>query len=204
MPRTAAEIDVRRRARNMALQNLQMSAGVAAEPTPDAHPLGIVAQAKRMCELAEGVLRSAVLEADAVGVSWDLIGRTLGISKQAAHKRFASPPSPSREDIDRLVQMLTGPMSPGSAPISGLVSTWQSWADEVARGISARGFEVIDLRGPASPAIDSAALMTNSETRQLVMIGAVGGPGSTMIDVPSEPSRMPEWALPLLGGPRDE
>src|SRR5688572_24593101 len=107
-PRPKEERDVRRRAREVTIQNLQGVTDAAAQCGPDADPLHVIYYAKRMTELAENVLRNAVLEADATGISWERIGLTLGISKQAAHKRFTVAPRVEAGDVTYLVEMLTG------------------------------------------------------------------------------------------------
>lgn len=44
--------------------------------------------AKRAIKEAEGELRAAVQAAHDAGDSWSMIGKALGISRQAAHERF--------------------------------------------------------------------------------------------------------------------
>lgn len=55
----------------------------------DASNLRRVAAARDALEKAENELREAVLAAHRAGDSWTVIGMYLGVSKQAAHRRFA-------------------------------------------------------------------------------------------------------------------
>lgn len=57
----------------------------------DATHLRRIAAARTAVERAERELRDAVLAAHRAGDSWTVIGMYLGVSKQAAHRRFAQP-----------------------------------------------------------------------------------------------------------------
>lgn len=57
-------------------------------------PLGLVARAAASLEEARRELQQAVDGARAEGASWAEVGRTLGISRQAAFKRFGRPRDP--------------------------------------------------------------------------------------------------------------
>jgi len=55
----------------------------------DAAPLRRIAAAREAAEAAERELRDAVRAAHAAGLSWTAIGAYLGVSKQAAHRKYA-------------------------------------------------------------------------------------------------------------------
>jgi hypothetical protein len=57
----------------------------------DPRELRRVGLAKRDIAAAEEELRHAVHDARAAGHSWSAIGRTLGVTKQAAQERFRAP-----------------------------------------------------------------------------------------------------------------
>jgi hypothetical protein len=57
----------------------------------DAAPLRRILHAREAVDSAEEDLRRAVREANEAGHSWTAIGMYLGVSKQAAHRRFATP-----------------------------------------------------------------------------------------------------------------
>lgn len=50
--------------------------------------LDVIAQRAWQCRLAEQCLRMAVRKARESQETWESIGKTLGISRQAAHDRF--------------------------------------------------------------------------------------------------------------------
>lgn len=52
-------------------------------------PLEAVAMASESLDLAREALQAAVSAAHAAGSSWTLIGRELGVSRQAARQRFS-------------------------------------------------------------------------------------------------------------------
>lgn len=62
----------------------------ALESDPAAHLL-LVASAREAADQTSALLRSAVDGARSAGHSWEAIGQALGVSRQAAHQRFASP-----------------------------------------------------------------------------------------------------------------
>jgi hypothetical protein len=57
----------------------------------DAAGLRRLIAAQKGMDAAEKELRAAVREAHEYGLSWAAIGGFLGVSKQAAHRRFAQP-----------------------------------------------------------------------------------------------------------------
>ena len=59
----------------------------AGEPVDDA--LHAVAAAREVAERLDWVLLSLVGEARGAGASWEAVAEALGVSRQAAHKRFA-------------------------------------------------------------------------------------------------------------------
>jgi len=62
----------------------------ALESDPAAHLL-LVSSAQEAAEQTSALLRSAVDGARSAGHSWEAIGQVLGVSRQAAQQRFASP-----------------------------------------------------------------------------------------------------------------
>jgi len=58
---------------------------------PDAY-LRLVAASRVAAEETSRLLRESIHGARAAGHSWDVIGRLLGVSRQAAQQRFGSPP----------------------------------------------------------------------------------------------------------------
>jgi hypothetical protein len=63
----------------------------ATTPSDDPKELRRVGLAKRDIQAAQDELRAAVRDARVAGWSWSAIGRTLGVSKQAAQGRFREP-----------------------------------------------------------------------------------------------------------------
>ena len=63
----------------------------ATTPAEDPKELRRVGLAKRDVGAAQDELRAAVRDARAAGWSWSAIGRTLGVSRQAAQERFREP-----------------------------------------------------------------------------------------------------------------
>lgn len=66
----------------------------ASTPVDDPRELRRVGLAQRGVEEAEAELRAAVREARAAGRTWADIGRTLGVTRQAAQIRFGKSPLP--------------------------------------------------------------------------------------------------------------
>ncbi|MFN8036117.1 MAG: hypothetical protein U0V73_09305 [Acidimicrobiia bacterium] len=65
-----------------------------AEATPlehlvDSSPLHKIEEAAHIIRSAEDLLDASVLEARRAGFTWGAIGASLGVSRQAAHERFA-------------------------------------------------------------------------------------------------------------------
>ena len=65
--------------------------GAVEGPAIPAQFLELVGAAQQMEVHAQELLREAVHSARAAGATWTDIGKTLGVSKQAAQKRFAPP-----------------------------------------------------------------------------------------------------------------
>jgi len=63
----------------------------ATAPAEDPKELRRIGFAKRDIHVAEDELRMAVREARTAGYSWSAVGRTLGVTKQAAQERFGEP-----------------------------------------------------------------------------------------------------------------
>ena len=63
------------------------AAGPGASPADDV--LGAVTAAQELAERVDWVLLSLVGEARGAGASWERVAAALGVSRQAAHKRFA-------------------------------------------------------------------------------------------------------------------
>lgn len=77
-----------------------------AEPSEPADFLSVVDVASQVEREGREMLRSSVVAARDAGATWVDIGRTLGISKQAAQKRFAAPtklPSQALDPHERLI-----------------------------------------------------------------------------------------------------
>lgn len=51
----------------------------------------LITQAAAALAAADAKLRDRVAEARANGVTWDEIGDALGVSRQAAHRKFSDP-----------------------------------------------------------------------------------------------------------------
>lgn len=70
------------------VRSMAAEAGDAVTDQPDSL-LGALAHLAEMAERVDWALLSLVAEARARGVSWSAVGRSLGVSKQAAQQRFA-------------------------------------------------------------------------------------------------------------------
>lgn len=84
--------------------------GVAAEPQSVPDYLQLIKVASGMETQARSLLHEAVTSARSGGATWSAIGSTLGMSKQAAQKRFAGQPPPSASDLDANERIL-GPVT---------------------------------------------------------------------------------------------
>ncbi len=84
--------------------------GVDTEPRHVDDCLALVAAAARMEAEAGALLRSAVDSARSAGATWSAVGATLGMSKQAAQKRFATGATPGDTGLTRDERIL-GPVS---------------------------------------------------------------------------------------------
>lgn len=65
-------------------------------PGHDAAPLRAIITAVQATTAAEQAVQDAVDAARERGVTWETIGRTLGVSRQAALKRFRRPDQPAQ------------------------------------------------------------------------------------------------------------
>lgn len=74
--------------------------GVTTDPETTDDYVALIEAAHRMENLASALLRDAVTSARSAGVPWSAVGRTLGMSRQAAQKRFAPEPTPAAADLD--------------------------------------------------------------------------------------------------------
>lgn len=88
------------------LQDVMAALVPVAEPCDPADLIAVVAVAHAIEERSRELLQSSVLAARESGATWVDIGKTLGISKQAAQKRFAAPaklPARSLDPGERLI-----------------------------------------------------------------------------------------------------
>ena len=84
--------------------------GVAVEPQSVPDYLVIIKVVSGVELQARSLLNEAVTSARSAGATWAAIGSTLGMSKQAAQKRFAGRPPPSASDLDANERIL-GPVT---------------------------------------------------------------------------------------------
>ena len=84
--------------------------GVAAEPQNVPDYLVLIKVASDVEMQARTLLKEAVTSARSAGATWSAIGSTLGMSKQAAQKRFAGRPPPGESDLDANERIL-GPVT---------------------------------------------------------------------------------------------
>ncbi|MEU4830985.1 hypothetical protein [Streptosporangium sp. NPDC023615] len=83
-----------------ALTRILMENTAVEDPYGTEDFLRLVAGAATLQEEATTLLRTTVTSARAAGVTWQSIGATLGMTKQAAQKRFAPPLAPSGTGLD--------------------------------------------------------------------------------------------------------
>lgn len=83
-----------------ALAQILIESADVDEPRHTGDFLCLVTSAAALRTEADGLLRTAVVSARDAGATWQSIGTTLGMSKQAAQKRFASPAGPQRVELD--------------------------------------------------------------------------------------------------------
>jgi len=74
--------------------------GVAAEPQSVPDYLELIEVASDMETQARSLLHEAVNSARSAGATWSAVGGTLGMSKQAAQKRFTAQRAPLTSDLD--------------------------------------------------------------------------------------------------------
>lgn len=74
--------------------------GVAAEPQSVPDYLELIKVASGMETQARSLLHEAVNSARSAGATWSAVGSTLGMSKQAAQKRFTAQRAPLTSDLD--------------------------------------------------------------------------------------------------------
>lgn len=74
--------------------------GVAADPQEVPDYLEIVKVASDIENQARALLHEAVNSARSAGATWSAVGSTLGMSKQAAQKRFTTQHAPLTSDLD--------------------------------------------------------------------------------------------------------
>lgn len=84
--------------------------GVDTEPRHVDDYLALVTATARVEAGARALLRSAVDSARSAGATWSAVGATLGMSKQAAQKRFATGATPADAGLTRDERIL-GPVS---------------------------------------------------------------------------------------------
>lgn len=84
--------------------------GVAAEPQDVTDHLELVKVASDLETQARALLREAVSSARGAGATWSAVGSTLGMSKQAAQKRFTAQQAPMTSDLDPKERIL-GPVT---------------------------------------------------------------------------------------------
>ncbi|MGC5010574.1 hypothetical protein ACLQ2R_07410 [Streptosporangium sp. DT93] len=83
-----------------ALTRILMENTAVEDPYDTEDFLRLVAGAAALQGEATTLLRTTVASARAAGVTWQSIGATLGMTKQAAQKRFAPPLAPSGTGLD--------------------------------------------------------------------------------------------------------
>ncbi|GAA3022309.1 hypothetical protein [Streptosporangium longisporum] len=83
-----------------ALTRILMENAAVEDPYGTEDFLRLVAGAATLQEEASTLLRTTVASARSAGVTWQSIGATLGMTKQAAQKRFAPPLAPSATGLD--------------------------------------------------------------------------------------------------------
>jgi len=66
---------------------------------------------------AADVAEARVADARAAGAGWEEIARRLGVTRQAAHKRFAGPRSSSRRRVGRVIELRIQRGRPGSGTV---------------------------------------------------------------------------------------
>lgn len=74
--------------------------GVVADPQHVEDYLALIVAAAEMEREARTVLHDAVASARSAGATWSTIGATLGMSKQAAQKRFTPHAAPAASTLD--------------------------------------------------------------------------------------------------------
>lgn len=74
--------------------------GVAAEPQSVPDYLELIKVASGIETQARSLLHEAVNSARSAGATWSAVGSTLGMSKQAAQKRFTAQRAPLTSDLD--------------------------------------------------------------------------------------------------------
>lgn len=84
--------------------------GVAAEPQSVPDYMELINVASRMETQARSLLHETVSSARSAGATWSAVGSTLGMSKQAAQKRFATQRAPLTSDLDP-DQRIIGPVT---------------------------------------------------------------------------------------------
>lgn len=74
--------------------------GTDAEPHDVDEYLALIVTVKQLETQTRSILHDAVISARGAGATWSTIGATLGMSKQAAQKRFHDAPVPAGDDLD--------------------------------------------------------------------------------------------------------
>ena len=73
---------------------------VAAEPQSTSEYLELIKVSSSIEAEARSLLHEVVSSARSAGVTWSAVGGALGMSKQAAQKRFTTPARPTASDLD--------------------------------------------------------------------------------------------------------
>lgn len=73
---------------------------VAAEPQSTSEYLELITVSSSLEAEARSLLHEAVTSARSAGVTWSAVGGALGMSKQAAQKRFTTPVTPKASGLD--------------------------------------------------------------------------------------------------------
>lgn len=84
--------------------------GVSAEPQSVPDYLELIKVASSIEAQARSLLHEAVNSARSAGATWSAVGSTLGMSKQAAQKRFTAQRTPMTSDLDSNERIL-GPVT---------------------------------------------------------------------------------------------
>src|SRR5680860_398061 len=84
--------------------------GLETDPKQTDDYLALIAAANEIEAQGRRLLRDAVVSARSAGATWSAIGATLGMTKQAAQKRFPVAATPGAPDLDS-EERIIGPVT---------------------------------------------------------------------------------------------